>query len=132
MPVPIMFDTTSAVALTTPSCRRSAGLEEATIVFYFSATGENDRQACLPGAVRKAFYKQIKLLERAVTLLILLAAAAGARIVAADLHGRGGGLFFFFGLIFFLGVEDRSQALQPETLIEGKHDQPALSSIQLG
>src|SRR5215471_5809305 len=31
MPVPIMFDTTSAVALTTPSWRRSAGFEDAKL-----------------------------------------------------------------------------------------------------
>ena len=33
MPVPIMFDTTSAVALKTPSCRRREGLEVATSMF---------------------------------------------------------------------------------------------------
>src|ERR1043166_407412 len=40
MPVPIMLDTTSAVALTTPSCRRRAGFEfgEVTSVFILLRT----------------------------------------------------------------------------------------------
>jgi hypothetical protein len=40
MPVPIMFDTTSAVALTTPSCLRREGLLGAvTLIFYRDSAG---------------------------------------------------------------------------------------------
>src|SRR5690349_6600867 len=64
IPVPIMFDTTSAIALTTPSCLRSAGLDE--------ATSDPILLPLLP-----------------VALLVLLPAAARARIVAPDLGRRG-------------------------------------------
>jgi hypothetical protein len=37
IPTPIMFDTTNAVALTTPSCRRREGLLAATTPLFYRA-----------------------------------------------------------------------------------------------
>ena len=46
MPVPIMFDTTNAVALTTPSCRRSARFGEA-MVHLCSFNGVNETNSAV-------------------------------------------------------------------------------------
>src|SRR5690242_630535 len=123
MPVPIMFETTSAVALKTPSCRRREGLEVATAYVY---------------STRLWF----ALLHSPVALLVFLAAAARAGIVAPGflrrhlrIQGRGGrfrpraGRLGFVVMIVFIGLfslEHRSEPMQPQPFVERKHDQLGL------
>src|SRR5438477_1482154 len=98
IPVPIMLEITSAVALTTPNWRRRAGLA---------------------GAMSMSIL-------RPVALLIFFSAAARARIVAADflwLRGLGRlrrGLMF---VLFFPALKHRREAMQPQALIEREHHQ---------
>src|SRR5579872_3053534 len=105
-----MFETTKAVALKTPSCRRREGLEVATAYVYFTRVGR-------------------ALLHNPVALLVFLAAAARAGIVASGLlcrhlriqrrgrwlrsGTRGRRIVLMVMLIRLFSLEHRSEPMQP-------------------
>src|SRR5437764_145779 len=66
-----------------------------------------------------------------VALLVLLAAAAGAWIVAPHLgYGLRSGSVFLLDLAF--RGEYRIEAMQPEPLIQSKHDQLGFARREIG
>src|SRR6266446_1273296 len=117
MPVPIMFETTKAVALYTPSCLRREGFGEATLMSIL----------------------------RPMELLKLFAAAAGTEIVAARLSCSRRRLrpwtcrlqlvIMTVPMVVFLGLfgfKYGHEAVQTQPLVESEHNQFGFRWIQFG